>query len=747
MRHLFKGIGSSWWLSAALLVVLSLGMFFPWFVSGRVLAPLDIVSEGYLPWRGQVTHPTMHNHFVTDTVLHYIPYRMLAEQGLEQDGYVGWNPLLFGGTAQNANTMLINYDWSVLLHYFAPFWSVWTLGRMGQFLLAGMGMLIFLRSRGCAPGVAVLGSVAYMLNQQFVAWIYFNQVVAAFCWLPFLLWAIYRSLERSPRYLGAAACFLALALLGSTLQQMAFVLAALGCVYVGILIDGRTTGLVFRKTTVAFIVFGILGAGLVSFMLEPTIGAYFENEQTGHSRGGFLYPAGSLQPVLQAVASPLTIFPSWLGSTSSLDLWKVFKFDIFFIGFFGTVPMVLALFALFSRGVPSSAKLLVLAGVLIPLTPLVGFLYHRFNILWILGGCWACCAWLASASPDMLRRASRWIGILLGLASAVWLLASLGIWWWRDVLESALQAQVLAASSSSAFGLFEDWMRARATNLLSYLCIWNPWQIMMLGGAAISVWGLMRLEPNKGVWQFVAAAGVALQLSVFWWQWTTWSEPELIYKEPELARFLQQEVGTTGRLAMEPTLWAESMFPPNMLMPSGVAITGGYDAIQPFGMKSPSGRSWDFPGATHFLGEIADDGPEGWTEVWSDGEWHVLRNPEQAAGLVTTSGGEKQLSRDMFARPTLNTMKVRAPAGTTKLMLYSNWHRGWKWRDPVEKVWKPVTISDIKGVQVDFDQPLGAESVIDFRYSPSSPWWTMTITLLSLVGVVVVIFPKREKVT
>jgi len=734
-----------WLLPVAILVTFGFALFAPWLVAGKVLAPLDVVEEMFLPWRGEGMHPAVHNHYVTDAVLHYIPYRMLAKQALKQDGYVGWNPLLFGGTAQNANTMLINHDWSVLLHDFAPFWSAWTLGRMGQFLLAGVGMLIFLRSRGCAPGVALLGAVAYMLNQQFVAWIYFNQVVAAFCWLPFLLWVIYLSLEKSRSYLAAAAGFFALALLGSTLQQMAFVLAALVCVYLGILIDNRGVGLTFRKTTAAFTVIGMLGAGLVAFMLEPTISAYLENGRTGHGRGGFFYPAGSLQPVLHAVASPLTIFPSWLGSTSSLVLWKIFKFDIFNVGFFGTVPMVLAVVALFSRGVPSGAKLLMLGGVLVPLTPLVGFLYHRFNILWILGGCWACCAWLAAASPVMLRRAAWWMGILLGLASTAWLLASLGIWWWRDVLESALQAQVLASSPSSAFGLFEDWMRSRATNLLSYLYIWNPWQIMMLGGAAVSVWGLTRLGRGNGVWQFAAAAGVALQLSVFWWQWTTWSDPESIYKEPELARFLQQEVGATGRLAIESAPWAEAMFPPNMLMPSGVAITGGYDAIQPLGMKSPSGKSWDFPGATHFLGKFTDDGPEDWTEVWKDGDWHVLRNPEQAVGVVTSLDGEKQLSRDLFARPTLNTMEVLAPAGTTKLKLYSNWHRGWKWRDPVENVWKPVVKSDIRSVQVDFAEPLGSESPIEFRYSPSSPKWAMMLTLLSLVGVVLVICWKWEK--
>ena len=736
----------SWWLSGLLILALAVVMFSPWFVVGKALAPLDIVDQLFLPWRGSQIHPTVHNHFVTDAVLHYIPYRMLAEQALEQDGYVGWNPLLFGGTAQHSNTMLINQDWSVLIHDFLPFWSAWTLGRLGQFLLAGLGMLLFLSGRGCAPGVALFGAVGYMLNQQFVAWIYFNQVVAPFCWLPFVLWAVYLALDRSHRYLAAAAFFLALSLLGATLQQMAFVLATLFCVYLGILVDRRNDS-IFRKTTATFAIFGILGAGLVAFMLEPSIHAYFENERTGHGRGGMCYEAGVLQPVLHALASPLTAFPSLLGSTGTLDLWKVFKFDLFYVGFFGTIPMVLACLALFSRNVPSSAKLLMLAGVLVPLSPLVGFLYHRFNVLWILGGCWACCAWLSAAAPNTLRRTSAWLGGFLSLGALIWTLASFGIVIWRESLDAALQTKVLAASSSSVFGIFQDWMRSRAVGLLDYLCIWNPWQLMMLGGAAISTWGLTRLQPARGVWQFAAAAGVALQLNFFWWQWTTWSKPELVYEQPELASFLKQEVGTNGRLAVAPAPWAEAMFPPNMLMPSGVAITGGYDAIQPFGMKSLSGELWDFPGATHILGKVEDDSPKDWLELWNDGTWRVLRNPVQGVGVITTSVEVIPLQREMFARPTLNTMTAAVPAGATKLTLYSNWHRGWKWRDPGSGEWKPVGKSDIRSVEVAFEQPLSADNVIQFRYLPSAPKWVMVITLLSMLGIVVVAFPGSRRVT
>ena len=45
-----------------------------------------------------VEFPTfVHNHFVTDVVLQHIPYRMVMHESLRQDGYIGWNPFVFGG--------------------------------------------------------------------------------------------------------------------------------------------------------------------------------------------------------------------------------------------------------------------------------------------------------------------------------------------------------------------------------------------------------------------------------------------------------------------------------------------------------------------------------------------------------------------------------------------------------------------------------------------------------------------------
>jgi len=735
MRRFFFMDESSlkcWLLAVALLVTSGFALFAPWLVADKVLAPFDLVSEMLLPW-GQKSQLDVHNHFVLDGATHHIPYRLLSERGFREDGHVGWSPLQFGGTAQHANTMVLNYEWSTQLNRFLEFWTAWHVGKLLNFLTAGLGMLLFLRSQACRPFVALTGAVGFMLNTQFAVWIFFNPGLAGFGWMPLVLWALFAARKGKAGMLAPAAVFVALAMLGSTVQQLAFLALALGCVWLGWLWDAKDARQIFFKTTAVFVLVGLLGAGLASFMLEPTIAAFFENSRAGHGRGGISYPEGVWQPLLNTVAMLFTPYPFILGSPQTLDLGKALALSFGTLGFFGTIPVIAAALSLFSKRVPTAAKLLMLAGALIPLTPLVGLLYHRMNLLWILGGCWGASVWLSSAPEETIRRFARFVGIGLSLFCAAWLVASVALVVLRPWAEPLLQAKVISAAAASLSGNFPDWMKARAAGLFDYLCIWNAWQLMFLAGAALSAWGLTRIFSTRWWEAIVLPLGVVIQLIVFWFQWTPWSNPELPYGTHPLVGVLQEEVGSTGRLAQEDFPWGGGYFDPNMLAPSGVAVTRGYDAIQPDGMRSPTGLPWDFPGSTHFLGRIGERSPEGWAEVWSDGKWHLLSKPEAAVGMIRLKSGDLPLLREQFGRPTLNTMEAEVPVGTTALTLFSNWHRGWQWREGREGAWKPVDCSPIRGVEVVFDKPLSVDSRVYFRFDPAPPTWVSFITITSIL--------------
>ena len=293
----------------------------------------------------------------------------------------------------------------------------------------------------------------------------------------------------------------------------------------------------------------------------------------------------------------------------------------------------------------------------------------------------------------------------------------------------------MVMAGTSLFGMFPEWMKMRVSGLFDYLYVWNPWHLAALAGAVLSTWGLARLSSPRW-WEAMATPlGVALLLVLFWFQWTPWTSPEMPYTKHPLVSVLQEEVGSTGRLAQEDFPWGGGYFDPNMLAPAGVAVARGYDAIQPHGMKSPTGLPWDFPGSTHFLGKICERAPDGWLEVWSDGKWQLLKRPEQSVGSIRLENGDEPLLREQFTRPTLNTMEAEAPAGATELTLFSNWHRGWRWQESGTSAWKPVECSPIRSVQVVFDKPLATDSKIYFHFDPAPPVWVLAVMGLSVLGV------------
>jgi hypothetical protein len=79
----------------------------------------------------------------------------------------------------------------------------------------------------------------------------------------------------------------------------------------------------------------------------------------------------------------------------------------------------------------------------------------------------------------------------------------------------------------------------------------------------------------------------------------------------------------------------------------------------------------------------------------------------------------------------MNTMEAVVPAGAAKLEVFSNWHRGWKWRDDLEGRWSDAVAGPTKGVEVFFNQPASEAKPIYFQFDPTPPEWALVVTGLS----------------
>jgi hypothetical protein len=98
-----------------------------------------------------------------------------------------------------------------------------------------------------------------------------------------------------------------------------------------------------------------------------------------------------------------------------------------------------------------------------------------------------------------------------------------------------------------------------------------------------------------------------------------------------------------------------------------------------------------------------------------------------------------------FKRGSMNTMEAVVPAGAVQLELFTNWHRGWKWRDDLEGRWSDTRAGPIKGVGVAFDQPIAEAKTVYLQFDPSPPEWVWVVTGLSAMAILVLALSGRKE--
>lgn len=698
-----------------------LAWFSPWWLGGKVLAPLDVMHELLEPWRGTDEQVAVKNHFVVDAIDNYLPYRILAADSYRAEGWVGWSSLTYGGTVQYANTMALYYDWTMQLHRWFDFWTAWHLGIMGQFLLASFGMLLFLRGRGIGPLWSCCGALAYTANTQFIIWIYHRWALSAFCWVPWILWAAdcYKR-GRKPMW-ALVPAFITMAFLGGSLQHCAFVALVVIALWGEEALKAGRSMAAQARLLGRYAAWGVLGTGMAAMMLLPCIAAFRESSQLGlHSTAHMgLYPNGMLQPLMNLVAYAFQIFPSVVGRPSTMDALKVFKSELFFVAYFGSLPVLIAFLACFRKNVPPLARLLILIGLLIPLTPLVKYLYQRMLLIWIVGGIFAFVDFMQRSSAETRLRIAKVTGICAGVATVLWSLVSIVLAMKREQITALLQAKFLGPAGGGAFGFFKTWMQGRLDGFVNDCLIWSPQQAIPLALFFASLAGLALTASvahrRRLAGSGIVAIAVMAELMVFSSRWVTWSDLAkypLFPVTPEAAA-LQENVKKDGRIFTSikslDTHMAETPFLPNTLTAYGVATIGGFDSIAKDGMVSPAMLKGDAHslgrlGVTHLVTCPGNPSQEAaWEKVWSSDVMELYRNEEAVPRYI---GFKDNAAKDSFLKdeglPRWETLKeasgrensrtIEVPPGTRWIRIAENQASGWKYRtaDSPPNVWQHV---------------------------------------------------------
>ena len=690
---------SPWFLAALAWIGLLLVFFFPVVFQGKVLAPLDILDHLMRPWSDSAGGFGVHNAFVYDAISQYLPYDWSVCQSLKQDGYIGWNPYVYGGYALLENTMLCPGDWHHQLYRFFDFWTAWDLGIILQFAIAGFGVLLMLRGEGLPAWAALVGAVSFAFYSQHVLWIYHRWVLGASCWFPWMVWGIRRARRKNRLVDLWSIAFTALAFRGGSLQSCLFVATLAFCLFLAdwwAQPNRWRIGTLFRASF-PYAVLAAFTSILILDVLLNTVPPYLE--------GCRELPRKSILEALLALPTLVTaLHPTALGTPQTLDVFKAFGCDLFDLKFAGAAPFILALFAAFRKRAPLLPRLLFWIGLLIPFTPLIHWFYSRSTVLFALG-----CAWLAAwtlahlpeAIPDSAWRRIAHLGALL---ASLWILASGALLFFAPKLMTQLHRFVEKGLSPNKASR-HDWMLMRADAFFDGLPVWSLQNLIpiLLGATGLfAAWRLAR-SGRRRRWTAVLVLCVFGELFVWSRTWITVSnrpaptEPGLLYPERGWIRNLREEMRDGGLLWLHRTLPSFDYFQLNAQTGIGIPSLQGYETIRPRTLPFADSESnydagaFAAAGVSHVLVMPGKDVPPGladWIDVIDNADLHLFRNPAfRSVYLATLADGTEV---PIFpSSKTSNSVQLELPAGTTSLRISALRPSGWRFRLGDGK-WEPL---------------------------------------------------------
>jgi hypothetical protein len=762
-----SGTGAS--LVICLAVVLA--WFSPWWLGGLKLAPLDLAGGMMQPWREHGETGFAKNHYVSDAVDVILPYRLFAAESYKNEGRVGWSGLTFGGTAQYADTMALYDDWTMQLHRWFDFWTAWHLGLLGQVFLAASGMVLFLRGRGANVLWSSAGGLIYAANSQFATWIYHRFTLGAFCWIPWILWAIDSNRHGKRWAWMAVPIIIAMAFLGGTLQHAAMVALVVAARW------GEEAWRTWQEHRFKpgwrlaqaglfgqYAVWGIIGAGLSAFMLLPCTDALITTMSLGLHTGLFdksnnsIYPEGSLQPLCNLASYPLQVFPSLLGRCNSVDILKLFKSQLFFVAYIGSIPTLVAFLSLFRRSTGKLAWLLILIGLLLPLTPAVRYLYQRLLVIFLLGGTIAFVGFMTHSTNDCRRKLCRYVSWTAALIAAVWLVSSVVLARSGDGFLAAIRERIVAAGQGSSFGGYPEWLEARAIHFTGDLFIWSPQQAIPLLLLAMALWGLgwttSRIPLRRQVGPILLATAAVMEVTLFASRWVVWADTAkhpLFPETPEVAA-LRKHVGNEGRITtlIHPTAHLfRTPFVPNTLIPYGISTVSGYGSIIPEGMILPNESPADADrlgrlGVTHLITWAGnEDVPDPWRKIWSSPAMDLHANPLACPryggfGDVDERDGFFNRTSDRII-PLIepggfeNRRTIESPSGIGWIRVAENHAPGWLYRLHQDDRWRNVVRAPDSSMLLENPNPESSVR-IEMRYEPPLRKIGWIISAVSVLG-------------
>jgi hypothetical protein len=278
-------------LATAFFLLLS-GVFFGANIfAGEAIGPMDLLS--WSPGYSEEAEPIpIHNNEKSDILDSYLPALRYVKGELRAGRVPLWNPLPGGGELAfpNLSYGFVSPRYAMFLLF--PDGLGYTLGLIVQMAIAGLGAFLLLR-RGLGTMASLFGGATFMMCGFNASWTQWPQVNTS-CWIPWVLWALVRLVERpGPGRVAALAAAVAAMLFGGfpAVAGYGFYLAGLLGVFLVAREALQTRSLsragALAGAGVAAVAIAVL---LVGFQLLPFLD-YFQQFDISHRRGGGMPPS------------------------------------------------------------------------------------------------------------------------------------------------------------------------------------------------------------------------------------------------------------------------------------------------------------------------------------------------------------------------------------------------------------------------------------------------------------------------
>ena len=332
------------WLIFLLFLGTTFLFFNPFFRSGFLPFPGDLLVSHYAPWNtfsflGYAPGGIPHKAQGIDVVRQLFPWKYFSVQMLKRGQLPLWNPYNFSGNPHLANFQTgVFYPLNILFLIF-NINLAWSIFILLQPLLACFFTWLFLRELKVSSIAAFLGSLAFAYSLYFTVWLEYGNIDHALLWLPLALFLVEKIIKNfSPNWLLLFLFTLTFSVLAGHIQTAIYLYGVVYSYFFFRLFVTEEKQGKWRK------LFVILGIGIFSFFLCAI--QIFPTWEIFQLSAREAYPPEKISQLLLPSFGLITAFvPDFFGNPASRNYWLAGTY-IERVLYVGVIPLFLALLAI-----------------------------------------------------------------------------------------------------------------------------------------------------------------------------------------------------------------------------------------------------------------------------------------------------------------------------------------------------------------------------------------------------------------